>query len=114
MTIEEFNIHSDEQRKNVLIQTLRGLQSFSYAQIEWQKDQVASQLTGETVGGWAVAVRKHDGGMVTEESDTLEAALIPAIHLLDEANAEYWKQRRAARDAALAKLTPEDRKALNL
>lgn len=114
MTLTEFKALDNDGRKNILLQILGELQSFNAVEIGWEKDIEASNASGETVGRWMIYIYKHDHSAVIKEATTLEAALIPAAHEADEANAEYWKERDAARTAALSKLNAEDRKALGL
>lgn len=104
-----FHNGDDQSLRNCLM----SLDTFRAVNINWEMDIKATQATGESCGEWTVDIHTHRRTFTAKHSE-LTNALWFAHTLADAAYTEAYEQRESARNAALAKLSPEERKALGI
>ncbi len=101
-----------------LRETLVSLRNFKGASIEWEEDTKLSEAYGEATGDWRVSITAtgKDGRYRTFESkdEELEPALYDAFTQSEKSEDEWYENCRKAKEAALAKLTPEEQRLLRV
>lgn len=111
----------DELRCNSehwLRETMVMLRNFKGVSIEWEEDSKMTQAFGEATGEWRVYITAAgtDGRYRTFESkdEDVEPALYDAFTQAEKSEDEWYDNCRKAKEAALAKLTPEERRILHV
>jgi transcription initiation factor IIE alpha subunit len=102
--------HNDQRQiRNAIV----SLDEYACVDIHWERDDRATDLTGETVGLWEIAIESGTR-RVKSKHPQITNALWFATTMMDAQVQAACEARNAARQAALAKLSPEDRKILGL
>ncbi len=81
--------------------------------IHWEIDPRASDAAGENVGEWNVLIENGRRRVETDHHDIVKALWFVTTIAAAQDNEEYVK-REAARTAALAKLTTEEKRLLGI
>lgn len=102
-----FHNGDDQSLRNCLM----SLDNFRAVDIHWEMDVATTNATGESCGQWTVEIETRRRSF-TAKHESLTNALWFAYTLADAADTEAYEQREKARADALAKLSPDDRKAL--
>ena len=89
-------------------QAMRLLEEFEFVEICYYQGEADDR------GNWGIEIEGRDRLRVKSRHPQFANALWFAVLMADNAAQKAVEARKAARDAALAKLTPEDRKALGL
>lgn len=101
-----------------LRETLVSLRNFRSASIEWEEDSKLSEAYGEATGDWRVYITAagKDGRYRTFESkgEDLEPVLYDAFTEAEKSEDEWYDNCQKAKQAALAKLTDEEKRSLGL
>ncbi len=103
----EFHNGDDNSLRNCIV----SLDNFRSVNINWEMDVRATNATGESCGYWTVEIQTQRRSF-TAKHECITNALWFAYTLAEVADTEEYEKREQARQAALSKLTPEDRKAL--
>ena len=103
-------LYNNERWLRNLITDLR---KYDCVDIHYEADSVASDLAGEQVGDWHVTIETSRKTVRTKCDDILNALWF-ATTLAESIDNEEYIQRVNRRNAALAKLSPEDRLALGI
>lgn len=106
-----FELHSYERWLRNTIVTLGD--RFDCVDIHWEVDHAASEASGETVGTWDVHIEAGRKRISAKHPELLPALWYCAT-VADAASTAAYEAREAAREKAMAKLDPEDRKLLGL
>ncbi len=104
----------ESSNPNWLRNTLVTLNNYSVVDIHWENDWRESNRTGEPAGEWDVMIETPHKKRFTGKHEDIFSALWYVATLAENANCEDWDKQDAARQAALSKLTPEERKILRL
>lgn len=99
---------------NWLRNTMVTLNNYSVVDLHWENDWRESNKTGEQAGEWEITIETAHGKRIRGTHEDIENVLWYVTTLADRAEDEDWKKQDAARDAALAKLTPDERRLLRL
>jgi len=99
---------------NWLRNTLVTLNTYSVVDIHWENDWRQSNKTGEPEGEWELFIVTAHGKRFTGKHEDIENVLWYVTTLADNATSEDWKKQEEDRKAALAKLTPNERRLLRL
>jgi|GEM_PF-5376176 len=94
--------------------TLVTLNNYSVVDLHWENDWRESNKTGEPAGEWEMTIETAHGKRFRGKHENIENLLWFVTTLAENADSEAWKKQEADRTAALAKLTPEDRRLLRL
>lgn len=89
------------------------LDQYSRVDIHWERDYAASDAAGENVGEWNVII-ENGPRRVTVNHPELTNALWFVTEVSNAQSIAAYHAREESRKAALAKLTPEDRKLLGV
>lgn len=102
--------HNDAQAiRNAIME----LDSFECVDLHWERDDHASNAAGEIVGEWELYI-SHGRSTIKAKHAEITNCLWFAVTMMDEQAQDAYKRQQDAKKAALAKLTPEDRRALGL
>lgn len=106
------NLYCDatNELRNILVT----LDKHSSVELYWENDNATSNATGERAGEWVMTIHAGQNVRITGRHEDIEKVLWYVTTLAENADDEAWKKQQADRAAALAKLTPEDRKILRL
>lgn len=103
---------------NWLHNIVASLDSFKGVSIDYERDEQLSDAHGECQGKWRVSVTaaNSSGRYRTFESkgEDFKEVLYDAVTQAEKSEDEFYDQRERAREAALAKLTPEEKALLSL
>ena len=94
--------------------TIVTLNNFPVVDLHWENDYRESNKTGKPAGVWEVTIETISGKRIEGKHEEIENVLWYVTTLADDYDSAAWKKREADRAAALAKLTPDDRKLLRL
>lgn len=103
-----------ETNAHWLRNTLVTLNQFSVVDLHWENDWRESNRTGEPAGEWHLVIETAHGKRFTGQHENIENVLWYVTTLAEQADSEAWNKERSDREAALAKLTPEERRLLHL
>lgn len=104
---------TDQLKTEALRRAMRSLDAYTVVDIHRERDHHIENETGEDVARWEVYIQTGKR-RVTVRNSLLDEAIVDAEHQASVAYDDEVERRNNARQAALAKLTPEDRAALNL
>lgn len=103
---------------NWLRNTMVTLDQFRSVRIEFEQNQELSDAYGEGTGEWRVAITAPStSGRLNDfvsEGEDFEEVLYDAVTQAERSTDEWYDKCKAAREAALAKLTPEERRILSV
>ena len=102
------------ENPNWLRNTLVTLNNYSVVDLHWENDWNESNKTGEPAGEWELTIENAHGKSFRGKHEDIENVLWYVTTLADNADTEAWKKQEADREAALAKLTPDERRLLRL
>ena len=94
------------ENPNWLRNTLVTLHNHPVVDLHWE--------TGEPDGEWEMMIETANGKRIRGKHEHIENLLWYVTTLADNADSEGWKKQEADREAALAKLTPDERRLLRL
>jgi hypothetical protein len=101
--------HNDaRQIRNALVT----LDQFACVDIHWERDGYDDE--GNPKGEWEITVETNSGLRIRSRNCEITHALWFATQMADAAVQACYLQRKDAREAALAKLTTEERRMLGL
>lgn len=101
--------HNDQREIRNAIVTL---DQFACVDIHWERDGYDDD--GNPRGEWEISIETNSGARIQSQHPEITNALWFATTMADAAVQAAYLQRKAARDAALAKLTTEERRMLGL
>lgn len=104
----------ESENPNWLRNTLVTLNNYSVVDLHWENDWRESNKTGEPAGEWELMIETAHGKRISGKHEDIENVLWYVTTLAENADSEAWKKQEADRDAALAKLTPDERRLLRL
>lgn len=104
------SFHNDADELRNCLMTLH---TFPCVDIHWEQNMDASNALGEIRGKWEVNIVARSGTFRAEHSE-LTNALWFAFTCAEKYNDDEYERRSNLRQAALAKLTKEERKELGL
>ncbi|HEX2656104.1 MAG TPA: hypothetical protein VHN11_20980 [Xanthobacteraceae bacterium] len=113
MNVEDYQRLCHEKRASELLRTLTRLEAFPCVDIHRERDYHVEGATGEDTAQWEVHISAGRKRIEVKRAD-LGHAIIEAAHQAEEIATAEWQQREAQRTAALAKLSPEERKLLGV
>lgn len=99
---------------NGLRNLLLTLHTYSYVDLHWERDWETGRHTGETEGYWNMALSTAHGKRLAASHRNIENVLWYVTTLAEAADSEAWQKQESDRKAALAKLTPDDRRLLGV
>ncbi len=102
------------ENPNWLRNTLVTLNNFSVVDLHWENDWRESNKTGEPAGDWELMIETAHGKRISGKHENIENVLWYVTTLAENADSDAWKKQEADREAALAKLTPDERRLLRL
>ena len=102
------------ENPNWLRNTLVTLNDYSVVDLHWENDWRESNKTGEPAGEWELTIETAHGKRISSKHEDIENVLWYVTTLAENAESEGWKKQEADREAALAKLTPDERRLLRL
>ena len=116
MTIKDYKALPTDQRNTALRNALNSLSSFEHVEIFRERDHHVEHATGEDTVPWTVCINGTFSSQprIEVKDDALEDAIIQAEHEASEVDGAEYQKQQANRYAALAKLTPEERRLLGL
>ena len=101
--------HNDQRQiRNALVT----LDQFACVDIHWERDGYDDE--GNPKGEWEIAIETNSGARIKSQHHEISNALWFATEMADAATQARYLERKAAREAALAKLTTEERRVLGL
>jgi hypothetical protein len=101
--------HNDQRQiRNALVT----LDQFACVDIHWERDGYDDD--GNPKGEWEIAIETNSGSRIKSQHFEITRALWFATQMADAAVQACYLQRKAAREAALAKLTTEERRMLGV
>ena len=98
------------ENPNWLCNALVTLNNYSVVDLHWCE----SNKTGKSAGEWKLMIETAHGKRITGKHTDIENVLWYVTTLADNADSEAWKKQEADREAALRKLTPDERRLLRL
>ncbi len=105
----EFHNGADQQLRNCLM----SLDQFVSVNIAWEMDVIQTNSLGESCGEWSIEIMTARKTFKAKH-ECITNALWFAYTLAEAADSEAYDLQEKARKAALAKLTPDDLRALRL
>lgn len=102
--------HNDANAIRNLIVTLN---EFSFVSITWERDDRMTAETGETHGEWEVSIDTGRHQIRTNHPE-ITNALWYVTTLAEDHLENAYNQQKKAREAALAKLTPDELRLLGI
>jgi hypothetical protein len=103
-----------ESHPHWLRNALVTLDRHSFVEIFWQPDDATVDSDGKPSGFWKVEIVTAAGKAVAGRHESIENALWFATTIADAKDDQEYERRKAEKAAALAKLTPGERKLLGL
>jgi len=96
-----------------MLDLIRSLDQNDCVSIHWEIDVHASNAAGEKVGEWDITI-ENGRNRVDVKHPEITNALWFAVQVADAKTGEAYQAQKAARAAALAKLTLEEKRLLNI
>lgn len=113
MTYKNYKELSLSDKTEAFRRAFGRLRIYSFVSITREMDVYVVNATGEDNAEWEVEIATHRK-TVRVKSDDIEEAIISAIDLAEEEEDAAAEERSRKREGALAKLTSEERRILNL
>ena len=105
-----WEVHNDANGlRNILVT----LSQYTSVDIHWEADVAASNATGDDIGEWEVELQNGPRRVRVRHAE-ITNALWYANEKMTSVESAAYEARDAARQAALAKLTPDEKRLLRL
>lgn len=98
----------------LLASILAGLHHHSYVSLHWENNWEVTRETGEPSGRWDMEITAQTGKNIYVSHEDIAKLLWFTNELANAANNDVWDANEKARKAALAKLTPDEKRLLRL
>lgn len=105
--------HDWHNDANAIRNALVSLHSHSYVDIHWERDHRSSEAADESIGQWDISIEVGKK-IINVSHPEITNALWFAIEISDASRSQAYQEAQTKRAAALAKLTPEERRLLDL
>ncbi len=102
------------QNPNWLRNTIVTLNNFSVVDLHGENDWHETNKTGEPEGEWEMMIETAHGKRISGKHHDIENVLWYVTTLAEHSEDEDWRKQEAAREAALSKLTKEERRLLRI